>query len=130
MNKHYSKELSSIGEDIAAKHLISCGYNIVCRNYRERCGEIDIIVEKDQHLVFVEVKTRSSHNIHTAMASISISKQRKITDTALQYINQHQQFCKHFFRFDAVIVFYCPHTDTFSVKHFPDAFYPVFSQTC
>lgn len=127
MNKLNGKELSIIGEDIAAKHLASCGYNIVCRNYRKRCGEIDIIVEKDQHLVFVEVKTRSSQSIHTAMASISLSKQRKITDTALEYINQNQQFCKHYFRFDAVIVFYQHYTNTFSVKHYPDAFYPVLS---
>jgi putative endonuclease len=56
MIKYSLQNFSRIGEDLAARYLVTNGYSVVCRNYRKRCGEIDLIVEKDQHLIFCEVK--------------------------------------------------------------------------
>ncbi len=56
-NKHIS--IGRIGEDIAAKYLENRGYQIIQRNYRKKWGEIDIVVEKDDVLHFVEVKAGS-----------------------------------------------------------------------
>lgn len=53
-------ELGRAGEEEAARHLHSCGYRILARNWRVRAGEIDIIAEHDGVVVFVEVKTRTS----------------------------------------------------------------------
>jgi len=47
------------GEDIACKILIEKGYKILDRNYSKKCGEIDIIAEKDKQTFFVEVKTET-----------------------------------------------------------------------
>src|SRR3990167_10082156 len=47
------------GEDIACKILIEKGYKILDRNYSKKCGEIDIIAERDKKTVFIEVKTET-----------------------------------------------------------------------
>ncbi len=49
-----------MGENIAADYLASRGFQIVVRNYRHGKAEIDLIVKKDDWLLFVEVKTRAS----------------------------------------------------------------------
>ncbi|MDD2227982.1 MAG: YraN family protein [Candidatus Cloacimonetes bacterium] len=118
-------DIFKTGEDLATKHLISCGYRLICRNYRTRSGEIDIIVEKDQHLVFVEVKTRTSHSMTTALASVSYTKQKKISRTAQEYINLNQQYGNYIFRFDVIVVFRYASTNTYSIHHLEDAFYPI-----
>jgi len=119
------QELFKIGEDIATRYLVSIGYKVVCRNYRQSCGEIDLIVEKNQLLVFCEIKTRSYHSLSSAMASVSYTKQKKITLTAQKYISQNAQFGNYYFRFDVVVVFYSAQAEEFSVHHYPDAFYPI-----
>lgn len=55
-----------IGENIASNFLTNKGFYVVCRNYRKKWGEIDVIAEKDKVLHFVEVKTvsRRSFNGH------------------------------------------------------------------
>ena len=47
-----------LGEDFTADYLVKNGYDIITRNYRKPCGEIDIVASKGDILVFVEVKTR------------------------------------------------------------------------
>ena len=125
MNKYSPQNFSRIGEDLAARYLVTNGYSVVCRNYRKRYGEIDLIVEKDQHLIFCEVKTRTSHSIESALASVSFSKQRKITRAAQLYINENPNFGNYIFRFDVILVFYYKSTDTFKVIHYEDAFPPL-----
>jgi len=125
MNQYSLRELFKLGENVAASHLISCGYTVVCRNYRKPCGEIDLIVEKDQRLIFCEVKTRSSHSITDALASVSYTKQKRLTRTALEYINQFPIFANHQFQFDVLVVFYYRSTESFSVHHLENAFLPV-----
>ena len=115
MIKYSLQNFSRIGEDLAARYLVTNGYSVVCRNFRKRCGEIDLIVEKDQHLIFCEVKTRTSHSIESALSSVSFSKQRKITRAAQLYINENQNFGNYIFRFDVILVFYYESTDTFKV---------------
>jgi putative endonuclease len=52
-------ETGKIGESITANFLIKKGFCMICQNYRKKWGEIDIIVEKDKIIHFVEVKTVS-----------------------------------------------------------------------
>lgn len=53
--------LGKIGEDLADKYLKKHGYKIIERNFRIRGGEIDIIALDGRTLVYIEVKTRTSH---------------------------------------------------------------------
>lgn len=78
--------LGSQGEEIAEKYLKQKGYVILERNFRCRCGEIDIIAENRSGLVFVEVKTRRSQKYGLPCESVNAAKQRHIKRTAACYI--------------------------------------------
>ena len=125
MNSYSKQDLARLGEDLALKFLITSGYVIVCRNYLCQFGEIDLIVEKDQHLVFVEVKTRSYHSLQSALDNITYRKQVKISQTAQVYCNQNPAYSKHQTRFDVIVVFYDSRDNTFKVQHLIDAFLPI-----
>jgi len=82
------KELGAKGEEIAVRYLKSRGYRIIERNYRIRLGEIDIIAEQGNNLVFIEVKTRSGTHFGSPFDSITIQKQMQLSKVALEYINK------------------------------------------
>ncbi|MBD1206895.1 MAG: YraN family protein [Ignavibacteria bacterium] len=74
-------------EDLAAEFLTAKGMRIVKRNFHfGRVGEIDIIAEDGQALVFVEVKARSSTLYGTPEEAITPSKQRAIRKVAAGYL--------------------------------------------
>ena len=52
------KKLGDRGEDYTARYLEKQGFHIVERNWHSRYGEIDIIAENEEYLLFVEVKSR------------------------------------------------------------------------
>jgi putative endonuclease len=62
------------------------GYAIVARRYRTRFGEIDIVSERDDVVVFVEVKARRSARCGTAAESLPSWKRRRIAAMALDYL--------------------------------------------
>lgn len=55
-------EIGRKGENLAAEFLVKQGFEITARNYRFGRGEIDLIVKRDDWLLFIEVKTRSSYD--------------------------------------------------------------------
>jgi putative endonuclease len=107
-------------EDLSAEYLIAKGFKILHRNWRYFHKEIDIIAEKDNQLVIIEVKSRFSAGRVTADDLLSSGKQRFIVDAAEAYINKFQ--IEKETRFDLVII-------TFSgegpaVEHIDNAFIP------
>lgn len=80
------KKTGNYGEEFACRKLKAKGYKIVCRNYRKTCGEIDIIAENDEYIVFVEVKTRGENYMFEPIYAITKDKQRKIIKTAQLYL--------------------------------------------
>ena len=63
MTQTHKQKIGKIGEDIACKFLEKRGFSVLERNYWKKCGELDIVVEKDKILHFVEVKTVSRENL-------------------------------------------------------------------
>ena len=59
----HNQNIGKIGEDIACKFLKKRGFSILERNYWKKCGELDIVAEKNKVLHFVEVKTVSYEKI-------------------------------------------------------------------
>ncbi|OIQ78840.1 hypothetical protein GALL_394430 [mine drainage metagenome] len=88
-------------EQWAATFLQQQGLKLLERNYRSRFGEIDLIMQDGQEIVFVEVRLRSSNAFGGAGASITPSKQQKLAHTAEDYLLRHgASAC----RFDAVLL--------------------------
>lgn len=78
--------LGKQGEDQAAAALQQAGYRIVCRNYRSRAGEIDIIAEKAGCCYFVEVKRRRGLSHGSAAEQVHAAKRQKIAAQAELYL--------------------------------------------
>lgn len=89
-------------EHWAVQHLQQQGLKLVVQNYRSRYGEIDIIMQEEEVLVFVEVRLRHNADFGGAAASINLRKQQRIIRTAQQYLSSLKQLppC----RFDAVLI--------------------------
>ena len=69
--------------------MLSLGYAILERNFRCRYGEIDLVAEHAQDLVFVEVKTRRGTAYGLPEEAVNLRKQRKIVEVAHHYIDVH-----------------------------------------
>ncbi|NLY67637.1 MAG: YraN family protein [Tissierellia bacterium] len=93
-----------IGENLAVEHLVNKGYGILERNYRTKIGEIDIIAIKNNTLIFVEVKTRTSANFGFPYEAVNKRKFHKILKTSLVYIKQ-KGYKGYQVRYDIIEVF-------------------------
>lgn len=91
------------GEQLAWDHLRRAGYRLVARNVRSRLGEIDLVVERGDVLVFVEVRTRSGRRFGTALESIDGRKRRQVARLAAQFLAQRRLDDRRA-RFDVVAV--------------------------
>lgn len=125
MNKLTAKELFTRGEDLSREYLERRGFDILARNFRRKCGEIDLIAKSDTDLIFVEVKTRSYHSMEAALANVSHTKQKRISQTAQIYINLNPGYANLNVRYDIIVVFYYPEHGDFALRHVEDAFYPI-----
>lgn len=97
------RPIGGSGEDIAAAFLQDLGFRILTRNYRKRFGEIDIVAEEGDTLVFVEVKTRSSAAFGSPLEAVDARKQRRMARTALDYLSSRKEHGRPA-RFDVVAV--------------------------
>jgi len=96
------RETGRRGEEAAAHYLAARGFRILHRNWRCRMGELDIVAEDGETLVFVEVRTRAAHGrFGTPAESIDARKRRKLAALARMYLamngRQHAQV-----RFDVI----------------------------
>ncbi len=86
---NHRRQLGQWGENLAASHLEAQGYRIVERNWRCSLGEIDIVAQEGDVLVFAEVKTRQSQNFGTPEESITRRKSQRLIDLGVQYCADH-----------------------------------------
>lgn len=77
------------GEQLAADFLVQKGFQIIERNYRYKHSEIDLIVKKDNWLIFVEVKARSSYAYGHPEEFVDYQKEKKILEGADHYTYVH-----------------------------------------
>jgi|SRR3989338_5400914 len=95
--------VAKLGEDLACKLLKSKGYKILERNFRKGYGELDIITQLDNLLVFVEVKTRTVERFGTPFESITPWKLKSLIKTGIFYKSLHPNLPEAL-RMDAVSV--------------------------
>ncbi|MDE6757917.1 MAG: YraN family protein [Clostridia bacterium] len=100
MNNRYS---GIEGEHLAVEYLKKSGYKILERNFTTKIGEIDIIAQDKNYLVFVEVKSRNNTQFGLPVESVTAQKARKIIRVAEWYIlYKKKQNC--LCRFDVIEV--------------------------
>jgi putative endonuclease len=116
------KQLGALGESASADYLQQNGLSILERNWRCRSGEIDLIADEGDHLVFIEVRTRSSEaRFGTPKESVDARKQRQVAETAQYYLLQKRQHDRQV-RFDVISVMTDPSGNVQSLEHIRIAF--------
>ncbi len=78
----------AFGEQAAAEWYQHHGYDVVARNWRIASGEIDLICQRDDTVVFVEVKTRSSGRYGSGMVAVDRRKQQRLRSLATSWLSQ------------------------------------------
>jgi putative endonuclease len=97
------QQLGRDGESLAERFLRSRGYRILARNVRSPSGELDLIAEDGEVLVFVEVKARQTNAFGGTPYAVDPKKQSRIVKQAAQYLARyriHDRAC----RFDVVLL--------------------------
>lgn len=94
-------------EKMACDYLKMKGLRMVKKNYTTRCGEIDLIMEDRDTLVFIEVRQRKCTAQVSSAESVNRTKQKKIIRVALAYLLKYptQKNC----RFDVIAIKTFPH---------------------
>ena len=114
-----TKILGQAGEDFSAKFLESRGYKIIDRNFKIRSAEIDIIAEKDNTIIFVEVKTRSNIRHGLPVEAVNLKKQKRIITAASVFL-QDEKYFDFNCRFDVIEVYSVD--DELKLRHIENAF--------
>ena len=109
-----NQEIGKIGENLATKYLEKCGYKIIFRNFKCKQGEIDIIAQYKQEIIFVEVKTRTNFNYGSPVDAVTHIKQKHIKK-AIQYYLYKNNLYNVFIRVDIIEVYIKNHK--YNINH-------------
>jgi putative endonuclease len=108
------------GEAEAERYLRGKGYRIVARNLRSSLGELDLVAEDGEVLVFVEVKARRTAQFGGAIHAVHRQKQHKLIKLASQFLAQ-RHWMDRSCRFDVVLL-EATERATLEVEHIQNAF--------
>ena len=112
--------LGKTGEDSACLFLESKGYKIIERNFRCWLGEIDVIAQDKNVLVFVEVKTRYSSKCGQPFEAVHFYKQKRLVKLAQVYLKFKKGTVNVMSRFDVISIVYKEGQKT--IEHIKNAF--------
>lgn len=118
MSKFQNKLIGKIGEDLAKDYLVKQGYQIVATNFHTRFGEIDIIVQDKDTLVFVEVKTKVGLDFGPPEAMFTPRKYDRVKRMATVYLKGRDVPC----RIDLVAIVLDPTHQPISINHYQNPY--------
>ncbi|MGE3319867.1 MAG: YraN family protein [Candidatus Berkiella sp.] len=99
-----STDTGNQAEELAKEYLCKQGLRLIERQYRSKLGEIDLIMQEQGTLVFIEVRYRESDEFGSPEETITQGKQRRLIRTA-QFYQQTHAFTENLFsRFDVVAI--------------------------
>lgn len=108
--------VGAMGEEMARKYMEEKGYHFLEKNFHSPWGEIDLIMQNKEYLVFVEVKTRADDTFAHPFEAVHIPKQNRLIQTAFYYLSLHHSTKMK--RFDVVGIT----LDTGKIEHVENAF--------
>ena len=115
------QSLGRWGEERAAEFLKAKGYRILERNYKNKIGEVDLVVSNKKDICFIEVKTRRSLAYGQPYESVTRRKQRKIACVALAYLKHRFGTVDVNARFDVISIIR-EKSGRARIEHIPHAF--------
>lgn len=104
MVKVDKQKSGQLAESKAHAYLLTQGMTLLIKNYRCSFGEIDLIMQDKEDIVFVEVRSRSRDDYGHASESISLTKQNKLIKTAIHFLQKRAWIDKVASRFDVVTI--------------------------
>jgi len=113
------QEFGELGERIAERWLRRQGWRVVQRRFRSGHRDIDLVVEREGTVAFVEVKARKGLAFGDPVEAVNWSKQRELVRSASVWIDRHGRPAESY-RFDVVGVLV--EGDRVRVRHVPNAF--------
>ena len=116
-----SRQSGAQWEKTAESFLRNHGLTLLQRNFTSRFGEIDLIMEDEETLVFVEVKFRKSNQHGSGAAAVTFHKQGKISRTAAWYLATNPRRSEQICRFDVIAI--NPHERDQGINWIKNAFY-------
>jgi putative endonuclease len=84
------KALGARGEQAALRYLKRGGMRLRKRNWRSPSGEVDLVMQEGETIVFVEVRTRSSDPPEHPMETINVPKSRRMVRVAEDYVYRYK----------------------------------------
>ena len=129
VNKAKNKEIGKIGEDIAENYLKNKGFDILCRNYLKKWGEIDIVTRRTDKIHFIEVKTVSyetkqdlkqavTHGTWRPEENVHAYKLRKLSRAIESWLMENN--CDLDWQIDVMAVRIVPREKYATVKYIPN----------
>lgn len=113
MKNQYNTGIS--GESQAEQYLYGLGMTTVAKRYRGGDGEIDLIMQSGDTIVFVEVKARPDSPAGSGLMAVTSAKQRRITHAAMTFLLE-REWMEHPVRFDVVEI------SRSGILHIPNVF--------
>lgn len=110
------------GEQRAEAHLRGLGYRCVARNFTTPVGELDLVMQEGDTIVFVEVKTRADRRFAEPHDAITAAKQAKLARAAAWFL-QRRGWSTRPCRFDVVTIVTADGSQP-QIEHFREAFVP------
>lgn len=98
------RRLGLDGEAMAAEWYRAHGYEVLARNWRCKGGELDLIVAQGRHIVFCEVKTRSSEVFGAPVEAVTKDKQMRIRRLAARWLEDEAPARPRAIRFDVASI--------------------------
>ncbi len=114
------QDLGRKAEEYAACYLLNKGYQILQRNFECRLGEIDIVAQEGEQIVFIEVRCRRSAKFGHPLETITLQKQRRLRNIAQFYLMVKNKDVPA--RFDVVSVLLPAQGQHKVLEHIVDAF--------
>ncbi|MCD9618400.1 YraN family protein [Chryseobacterium gleum] len=112
-------DFGKMAEDFAVEYLKKCGYKILARNFRFQKAEIDVIAEKDNQIIVVEVKARSTDAFMLPQEAVTKTKIKSIVFAANHYMEEFNK--DNEVRFDIISVL-PDENKNLIIEHIEDAF--------
>ncbi len=113
--------LGARGERAAERFLRRLRYKIIARRERGRLGELDLVAVDGRTIVFVEVKTRRSHDKGHPAEAVGPQKQQRLTRLALAYLKRHD-LLEYAARFDVLAITWPADARKPTIEHIKNAF--------